>query len=255
MRPKIIVANWKMNKDFEEGLALATKIIQTLSHPAKRTVQVVLLPSFIHLDAISRLLPASGCVRLGAQNCHNQAFGAFTGEVSAPMLRSVGASFVLIGHSERREYLGEDSTLLAQKVSIALIHGLRPIFCCGESNRIREEGAQASFVNDQLAKGLFHLSATQIIQVIIAYEPFWAIGTGDTPEPTQVQAMHQSLRHTIARQYGQEIAQSIPILYGGSCHAKNAYTFFACPDVDGGLIGKASLEAETFVSIIDCVEE
>lgn len=252
MRPKIVAANWKMHKNFDEGMQLATKILQILHNPVKHTVQVILFPPCIYLDVISKLLPTSGAyVYVGAQNCHEQAFGAFTGEVSAPMLRSVGAKFALVGHSERREYFGEDSALLAQKVSTALIHGLRPIFCCGESKQIRAAGRQEHFVNKQLATGLFHLSATQLAQVIIAYEPVWAIGTGSMPTPAQVQVMHKYIRNTIAHQYGMGIAQNIPILYGGSCNAQNAPAFFACPDVDGGLIGKASLEAEAFVAIVN----
>lgn len=254
MRPKIIVANWKMNKDFETGLKLANEVIHKLYNLVNHTAQVILLPPFIHLNVISKLLPTAGSIHLGAQNCHEHAFGAFTGEVSAPMLRSVGAGFVLVGHSERREYFGESSALLAQKVTMALAHGLRPIFCCGESRQVREEGHQEFFVTQQLAMSLFHLSSAQIVQVVIAYEPVWSIGTGSTPAPAQVQAMHKSIRSTIACQYGDKIAQSIPILYGGSCNAQNAHTFFACSDVDGGLIGKASLEAESFFSIVDSLE-
>jgi triosephosphate isomerase (TIM) len=254
MRPKIVAANWKMHKDFEKGLELATKVVHMLRNTVKHTVQVILFPPFIHLNAISKLLATSGPIHLGAQNCHEHAFGAFTGEVSAPMLRSVGARFVLIGHSERREYFGESSALLAQKVTMALIHGLRPIFCCGESRQVREEGHQEFFVNQQLATSLFHLSDTQIVHVVIAYEPVWSIGTGSTPTPAQVQAMHKSIRDTIACQYGDKIAQSIPILYGGSCNAQNARTFFTCSDVDGGLIGQASLEAESFFSIVNSLE-
>jgi triosephosphate isomerase (TIM) len=251
MRHKIVVANWKMHKDFEKGLELAIEVIHKLHNLAKHTAQVVLLPPFIHLNAISKLLPTFGPIHIGAQNCHEHAFGAFTGEVSAPMLRSAGAGFVLIGHSERREYFGESSVLLAQKVTMALTHGLRPIFCCGESRQVREERQQEFFVSQQLTTSLFHLSSAQIGQVIIAYEPVWSIGTGSTPAPDQVQAMHKSIRDTIACKYGEKIAQSIPILYGGSCNAQNARTFFACSDVDGGLIGKASLEAESFLSIVD----
>ena len=254
MRQKIVVANWKMHKDFGEGLHLATRVIQMMYKPAKHAVHVVLIPPFIHLDAIRKLLPTSGNIHIGAQNCHEHAFGAFTGEIAAPMLRSVGASFVLVGHSERRKYLGEDSALLAQKVTIALMSGLRPIFCCGESKQTRAAGHQELFVREQLSTSLFGLSAAQIAQVVIAYEPVWAIGTGSTPAPAQVQAMHNSIRSVIAHQYGKEIAQSIPILYGGSCNAQNARTFFACPDVDGGLIGKASLEAESFVPIVNSLE-
>ncbi|MEM9416736.1 MAG: triose-phosphate isomerase [Bacteroidota bacterium] len=253
MRPKIIAANWKMHKDFEEGLQLATEVTQRLSTPEQATTQVILLVPFIHLEALSKL-PAAERLQLGAQNCHEQAAGAFTGEISAPMLRSVGAQFVLVGHSERRQYFGEKSTLLAQKMTTALAHGLRPIFCCGESQQSRAAGQQEVVVTEQLAASLFHLTAAQIAQVIIAYEPVWAIGTGSTPTPTQVQAMHQAMRHAIAQQYGEEIAQGIPILYGGSCNAQNASALFACPDVDGGLIGKASLELDSFITIVNSLE-
>ena len=254
MRPKIVVANWKMHKDFNEGLQLATEVARRLSKPGPHTAQVILLVPFIHLEAISKLLPVTGSLHLGAQNCHAYASGAFTGEIAAPMLRSVGATFVLVGHSERRQYCGEDSPLLAQKMTTALQYGLRPIFCCGESQQARAAGQQEAFVNAQLAASLFHLTEAQIARIIIAYEPVWAIGTENTPAPAQVQAMHQAIRHTIAYRYGQEVAQSIPVLYGGSCNAQNAPTFLACPDVDGGLIGKASLEANSFIAIINSLE-
>ena len=250
MRSKIVVANWKMHKDLDEGLQLATRIIQVLCNTGNNLAQIILLPPFIHLDAIGKLLPPSGAIHMGAQNCHEYALGAFTGEISAPMLRSVGASFVLIGHSERRQYFGEDNTLLAQKVRTALAHGLKPILCCGESKQTRVAGGSESVVNEQLTTSLFHLSSVQIAKAIIAYEPMWAIGTGSTPTPTQVQAMHGFIRNAIAHKYGEELAQSIPILYGGSCNAQNARNFFACSDVDGGLIGKASLEVASFVSIV-----
>ena len=243
-----------MHKDLGEGLQLATEVIQMLHNQVKYKVQVILLPPFIHLEAISKLLPTAGPIHLGAQNCHERAFGAFTGEIAAPMLRSVGASFVLVGHSERRHYFGEASALLAQKVSTALIHGLRPIFCCGESEQTRAAAWQETFVEEQLSTSLFHLPAEQIAKVIIAYEPVWAIGTGRTPAPTQVQAMHKFIRHIIARRYGKEIAKSIPILYGGSCNAENAHPFFICSDVDGGLIGKASLTADSFIAIVKSLE-
>lgn len=254
MRQKIVVANWKMHKDFGEGLQLATRVIQMLYKPVKHAVQVVLLPPFIHLAAIGKLLPKSGPIHIGAQNCREHAFGAFTGEIAAPMLRSVGASFVLVGHCEKREYFGEGNALLAQKMTVALMSGLRLIFCCGDSKQTRAAGHQEIFVKKQLSTSLFHLSAAQLAQVVIAYEPVWAIGTGSMPAPTQVQAMHNFIRSTIAHQYGEEIAQSIPILYGGTCNARNARTFSACPDVDGGLIGKASLEAESFVPIVYSLE-
>ncbi len=254
MRPKIVAANWKMHKDFNEGLQLATEVAQRLSKPGPHTAQVILFVPFIHLEAISKLLPVTGPLHLGAQNCHAHASGAFTGEIAAPMLRSVGATFVLVGHSERRQYFGEDSPLLAQKMTTALKYGLRPIFCCGESQQTRAAGRQEAFVNEQLAASLFHLTEAQIAQVIIAYEPVWAIGTENTPAPAQVQAMHKAIRHTIAHRYAEEVAQSIPVLYGGSCNAQNAPTFLACPDVDGGLIGKASLEADSFIAIVNSLQ-
>lgn len=252
MRSKIVAANWKMHPDFKAGVQLATEVIQRLPQPRQQDVQVVLIPPFIHLEALGKLLPPS--VYLGAQNCHEQTAGAFTGEVSAPMLRSVGADFVLIGHSERRQYFGEDDALLAQKMTTALEHGLRPIFCCGESKPIHAAGQQEAFVHEQLSASLLQLADTQLTQVVIAYEPVWAIGTGATPTPEQVQAMHRFIRRTIAHRYGEDIAQSISILYGGSCNARNARTFFTCPDVDGGLIGGASLEATSFVAIVNSLE-
>ena len=254
MRPKIVAANWKMNKNFDAGLQLAAEIAESLAQAPQQTAQVILIPSFIHLEAISRLLSTTDQAYLGAQNCHEQMEGAFTGEISAPMLQSVGVQFVLIGHSEKRQYLGESSALLAQKMTTALTCGLRPIFCCGESKQSRATGKQEHFVKDQLTESLFHLTKAQMAQMVIAYEPIWAIGTGHTPTPDEVQAMHQSIRQTIAQQYDEGIAQSIPILYGGSCNTQNAPTLFTCPDVDGGLIGSASLEADSFIAIVNSLE-
>lgn len=254
MRPKIVAANWKMNKNFEEGLRFATELVKGLVQVPQKEAQIILTSPFIHLEAINRLLSADSQTYLGAQNCHEQTGGAFTGEISAPMLQSVGVKFVLIGHSERRQYFSEGSTLLAQKIDTVLNYKLRPIFCCGESKQIRVAGDQERFVQKQLTDSLFHLTETQISEVVIAYEPIWAIGTGYTPTPGQVQTMHQAIRHTIAQQYREEIAQSIPILYGGSCNAQNSSTFFECPDVDGGLIGGASLELDSFIAIVNSLK-
>ena len=240
-----------MNLDLQAGLQLATAVVQAV--PDQADVEAILLPPYTHLSAINALLPASGTVQLGAQNCHEQAQGAFTGEIAASMLRAVGARYVLIGHSERRQQWDEESTLLAQKLTAALGQGLRPIFCCGEHRATREAAEEVAFVQQQLAEGLFHLSAAEMAQVVVAYEPVWAIGTGETPQPAQVQAMHQAIREAIARQYHTSLAQSIPILYGGSCNAQNAASFFACPDVDGGLIGSASLQADSFVAIVQAL--
>lgn len=250
MRPKIVAANWKMHTTLPEGLQLTSELIQALQKLDLAGVQVILLPPFTHLAAISQLLPTSGDIHLGAQNCHTEAQGAFTGEVAAPMLRAVGTRFVLIGHSERRQHGGEDSALLAQKVTAALAHGLRPIFCCGETQRGRTPGQSEAFVTQQLQDGLFHLDGSQLAQAVIAYEPVWAIGTDHTPSPAQVQAMHQAIRRAIALHYKEEIAQSLPILYGGSCNAQNAAALFACPDVDGGLVGRASLAIQSFTKIV-----
>lgn len=255
MRSRMIVANWKMHKNLAEGLHLAAELGQMLHACTPLIGQVVLLPPFVYLHAIAQLLAtAEGLpIAVGAQNCHEYAAGAFTGEIAAPMLRSVGADYVLLGHSERRKYFREDSTCLAKKVTVALSHGLRPIFCCGEHEPTATASSREQFVAKQLSESLFHLSAAQMEQTIIAYEPVWAIGTGHTPMPCQIQAMHQWIRRSVAHHYGEQLAQSIPILYGGSCHANNAPQFFACPDVDGGLIGKASLEATSLVRILNAL--
>ena len=251
MRPKIIAANWKMHKDFNEGIQLAAEVIQQIQKTAKRSVRIILIPPFIHLAAIKHLLSEKENIDVGAQNCHEQALGTFTGEISAPMLRSVGVTFVIIGHSERRQYFKEGVTLLAKKINITLQHDLRPIFCCGESLQIREEKKHIAFVKKQLSASLFHLSQQEIAKVIIAYEPIWAIGTGKTATPEQAQIMHEAIRKLLREKYSQETADNIPILYGGSCHEQNAKTLFACPDVDGGLVGGASLQASSFISIVN----
>lgn len=251
MRPKIVAANWKMNKTFDEGLQLARAVISQLKRYPIQDVQIILIPPFTHLEAISRLLPTHGNLYIGAQNCHEKAAGAFTGEIAAAMLWSVGARFVIIGHSERRQYFGEDSALLAKKTTTALEHGLRPIFCCGEAWQTREQEQQVPFVTQQLTESLFHLAQEEITQVIIAYEPVWAIGTGRTPTPLQVQAMHKAIRHTLVQRYSSTTAAALPILYGGSCSTQNVSALAACSEVDGVLIGAASLQADDFVTIIN----
>jgi triosephosphate isomerase len=255
MRAKIIAANWKMNKGYHVGLTFAQALVRALEPPTHHSAQIILLPPFIHLSTLSQTLAIQQNIHLGAQNCHQDAYGAFTGEIAAPMLRSVGAQYVLVGHSERRQLFNEDNRLLAKKVTAALPHALKPIFCCGESAETRAEGGQEAFVKQQLVESLFHLTAQQIAQVIIAYEPIWAIGTGKTATPTEVQAMHQAIRSMVTQQYGEAIGQDLPILYGGSCNAQNAHVLFSCPDVDGGLIGKASLEVASFVPIVNALNE
>ncbi|MEL6539721.1 MAG: triose-phosphate isomerase, partial [Bacteroidota bacterium] len=237
------------------GLQLADAILQQLSHQTASLPQVVLMPPYTHLAAIRERLHAQSLVQLGAQNCHHQSSGAFTGEVSVQILRSVGVCYVLVGHSERRRQWDESATLLAKKVSAVIAGGLQPIFCCGEEEHMVSMPKATAFVQQQLAASLFHLNEAAMAQVIIAYEPVWAIGTGDTPTPAQVQKMHRSIREATAQRYSTSLAQHIPILYGGSCNRQNAASFFACPDVDGGLIGSASLQPNDFVAIVEVLAE
>ena len=252
-RPAMIVANWKMNMRWAEGLALADAVIQRVSPFVSPTLQVVLMPSYLHLAALgARLTSPPRGIQLGAQNCHHAPEGPYTGEVSVPMLHDVGVRYVLVGHSERRRQWDEGPTLLAHKVTAICSHGLQPVFSSGEQQRTTMQSALA-IVQQQLADSLFHLSEVAMSQVILAYEPVWAIGTGCTPAPAQVQEMHSGIRETIAQQYGRTLAQQIPILYGGSCNPHNAATFFTYPDVDGGLIGGASLQADAFVKVVEAM--
>lgn len=216
-------------------------------------VTVVLCPPALYLTTFRQYIPTGGRASLGAQNCHEKASGAYTGEISAPMLQSIGVEYVILGHSERRQYFGETNAQLAEKVNIALESGLTPIFCCGESRDLRENGDYIGFVKDQLTDSLFHLSAETFAKVVIAYEPIWAIGTGLTASAAQAQDMHFEIRQHIAGQYGDEIAQNTTVLYGGSANAGNAAELFAQPDVDGGLIGGASLKSREFTNVVKAI--
>lgn len=248
-RQKIVAGNWKMNKNLEEGLTLASEIIHIALDEVPAGVNLVLNPPFIHLSAVRKLIPTGKAVFLGAQNCHHKANGAYTGEISVEMLKSLPTDFTIIGHSERREYFGETNALIAEKLDLLLTHGIRPIFCCGEALPIREAGTHLEYVAQQITESLFHLSAEQLQKVVIAYEPIWAIGTGKTATSAQAQEMHAHLRQHLAGKFGQAIADEISILYGGSCNPSNARELFACPDVDGGLIGGASLKSRDFIEI------
>lgn len=248
-RKNIVAGNWKMNKTFDQGVALAKEVIAQL--PAEGETIVIMATPYIHLSAVGELVKGQPNVFLAAQNCHQEESGAYTGEISMDMLNSVGVDYVILGHSERREYFGESDELLAQKVNTVLGKGKRPIFCCGEGLVIREANTHESYVAAQLEKGLFHLDATQIQEVVIAYEPIWAIGTGVTASPAQAQDMHRAIRALLANKYGEEVANNISILYGGSCKPTNAKELFGQSDVDGGLIGGASLKANDFVAIVD----
>lgn len=250
MRKKIVAGNWKMNKTAEEAKALLSEVVNMLKDEVTSEVEVVLCPPALYLTTARQYVTPGGKVSLGAQNCHEKASGAYTGEISAPMLKSIGVEYVILGHSERRQYFEETNTQLAEKVNSALENGLTPIFCCGESRDLRENGDYILFVKNQLTESLFHLAAESFAKVVIAYEPIWAIGTGLTASSAQAQDMHFELRRHIAGQYGDSVAQDISILYGGSANAQNAAELFAQPDVDGGLIGGASLKSRDFTTVV-----
>jgi len=248
MRKKIIAGNWKMNKTLEEGKVLASEVVNMAKDEVDSSITLVLCPSYILLPTVNKLLEGSK-VALGAQNCASKESGAYTGEVSAPMVASTGASYVILGHSERRAYFHETNVLLAEKVNLALKYKLSPIFCCGETLEQREQGVHLDFIKAQLSESLFHLSAADFANVVIAYEPIWAIGTGVTASSAQAQEMHAMIRNHIASKYRQEVADNTSILYGGSCKPDNAKELLACKDVDGGLIGGAALKSRDFIDI------
>lgn len=252
MRKKIVAGNWKMNLDIREGKALVDGILAGMP-PLSEERQVVIAAPFVHLAGVAQQLEGKPFISAGAQNCASEASGAYTGEVSAAMLQSAGVQYVIIGHSERREYFNETDALLARKTDMALASGLIPIFCCGEALEVRDAGTQNAFVEAQVQAGLFHLDEAQFRKVVIAYEPIWAIGTGRTASAEQAQDMHAHIRGVIAAHYGQETAADTTILYGGSAKPSNAAELFAGADVDGGLIGGASLKTEDFIGIIDAM--
>lgn len=252
MRKKIVAGNWKMNLNLDEGRELIAGIVAGM--PALQAHQnVVIAPPYIHLTHAAQQLQGEQNVYLGAQNCHQEQHGAYTGEVSAAMLQNCGVRYVILGHSERREYFNETDELLAKKVNAALLQGLQVIFCCGESLSVRDAEQQNAFVAGQLEKGLFHLSPEQMESIVIAYEPIWAIGTGRTASTEQAQDMHAHIRQTLANKYGSATAQNTSILYGGSAKPDNAPDLFGCPDVDGGLIGGAALKSADFLAIISAM--
>jgi len=251
MRKNIVAGNWKMNMNLQEGLKLAKEIENYYSDKPGNT-GVILCTPFIHLAEVAGVLK-SGKVKLGAQNCASEASGAYTGEVSPAMIKSTGAQYVIIGHSERRTYYHEDDQLLNRKTTLAVATGLDVIFCCGEVKEERESGKHFDVVKKQLENGLFTIPAEDIKKVIIAYEPVWAIGTGLTATPEQAQEMHKYIRGLVSGKYGKEIAEDLTIQYGGSCKPSNAAEIFSKPDVDGGLIGGASLKKEDFCAIVDAM--
>ncbi len=253
MRQQIAAANWKMNLTLTQGEQLLDAILKNEYSLNEHRKVVLAIPFPYLLPAVNKVKNTQG-VFVAAQNCYNKKSGAFTGETSVEMLQSIGVEYVVLGHSERREYFNESNSFLAEKVNIVLENNLIPIFCCGESLTIREEGTQNEFVANQLKESLFHLSADQIKKVVIAYEPIWAIGTGKTASSQQAQDIHLHIRNTFAAAYGNEVAQDITILYGGSVKGNNAAEIFAMPDVDGGLVGGASLNADEFAIIINALK-
>jgi triosephosphate isomerase (TIM) len=253
MRKQIAAANWKMNLTYQDAEKLLTEILkETKNVPANH--QVIFAAPFPYLImATSAVADEEGFV-VAAQNCYSKASGAFTGEVSAQMLQSIGIRYCIIGHSERREYFNESNEELAEKIDLCIEYEITPVFCCGETLGIRDAGDQNRHVKKQLEDSLFHLSDDNIRNVIIAYEPVWAIGTGRTATVSQAQEMHAHIRTVIEGKFGKETAGLIPILYGGSVKASNAAEIFAAPDVDGGLVGGASLVAQDFVKIIKALK-
>lgn len=243
----MVAGNWKMNTNLQEGLELASAVNE-LAVAVKGDALVIIAPPFIHLAEVNKVLTK---VKLSAQNCASEESGAFTGEVSVDMIKSTGAEYVIIGHSERRSYYHEDNALLAKKVDLALAAGLKPIFCIGEVLAEREADKHFDVVHKQLKEGIFHLTVAQMKNVVIAYEPVWAIGTGRTASPEQAQEMHKFIREQLVEQYNAALADDTTILYGGSCKPSNAAELFSNPDVDGGLIGGASLKAEDFIQIVN----
>jgi len=253
MRSKIVAGNWKMNKTLEEAQTLTSELIGMIADEVKGNVKVVLCTPFPYLYPVKQQLGNNARIAVGAQNCSEHASGAYTGETAAPMLKSMNIPYVIIGHSERRQYFGEDSKLLVKKTDIALANGLTPIFCCGEPLEVREANGHEKLVKQQVEEALFHLSTEAIQKVVIAYEPVWAIGTGKTATAQQAQDMHAVIRKHLAAKYGAAVADEISILYGGSVNAANAKELFSNPDVDGGLVGGASLKSREFTEIIKSI--
>jgi len=250
MRKKIVAGNWKMNMDYEQGLSLFSEVINMAHDEITGKQHIVVCSPFIHLHSLVQLSKGNTRVSVGAQNAHQAESGAYTGETSAKMIHSTGAEYVILGHSERRQYFGESNALLAKKTDTALANGLKPIFCIGETLQERETNVHFDVIKTQLEEGVFHLSAEQFGQVVLAYEPVWAIGTGVTATSAQAQEIHVFIRGEVAKKYGQEVANNTTILYGGSCNAKNAGDLFGQADIDGGLIGGASLKSRDFIDIV-----
>lgn len=250
MRKKIIAGNWKMHKNAEETEDLLNDLIDKLPNDVE--AQIIVAPTFVNLASAVDHLEFTN-IAVAAQNMHQAEAGAFTGEISADMLKSIGVNTVIIGHSERRAYFNETDAILANKVSTALKHDMIIIFCFGEELKDRQNNQHFNVVENQLRDGLFHIENKDWEQIVLAYEPVWAIGTGETASPEQAQEMHEFIRETVRKRYGNTIAEDVTILYGGSVKPDNAREIFSKPDVDGGLIGGAALKAEDFAKIVEAI--
>ncbi len=248
MRKKIVAGNWKLNTTVDAAKTLAKEVADIANAELPDGVIVVVCPPAVNMYPVNEVISGSK-VALGAQNCYTKQSGAFTGETAPEMIKAIGGEYVIIGHSERREYFGEDDTFVGDKVKLILENEMTPLFCCGETLEQREAGIHFDFVKSQITNSLFDLSEADFKKVVIAYEPIWAIGTGVTASTEQAQEMHKELRDHLASKFGQAVADEISILYGGSCKPGNAPELFACADVDGGLIGGASLVAKDFIEI------
>ena len=250
MRQNIVAGNWKMNKNAEQTEDLLNALIDKLPHD--KAVEIIVAPTFINLASAVEHLQFTN-IGVAAQNMHQDESGAFTGEISADMLKSIGVNTVILGHSERRAIFHETDAIIAAKVDKALQHQMRVIFCFGEELKDRQNNQHFNVVENQLRDGLFHLDKTAWESIVLAYEPVWAIGTGETASPEQAQEMHEFIRETIRKAYGSDIADDVSILYGGSVKPDNAKEIFSKPDVDGGLIGGAALKAEDFAAIVNAI--
>lgn len=250
MRQKIVAGNWKMNKNAEETEDLLNDLIDKL--PQDIDAQIIVAPTFINLASAVDHLEFTN-IAVAAQNMHQNENGAYTGEISADMLKSIGVNIVILGHSERRAYFHETDTILSQKVTTALKHDMTVIFCFGEELKDRQNNQYFNVVENQLRDGLFHIENSDWEKIILAYEPVWAIGTGETASPEQAQEMHEFIRETIRKRFGSTIAEEVSILYGGSVKPENAREIFSKPDVDGGLIGGAALKASDFAAIVNSI--
>ena len=249
MRKNIVAGNWKMNTTVAEGVQLAKEVNEAVAAAGELKCDVVIGVPFTHLTTVKDVIDIEK-VGLSAENCANKEKGAYTGEVSAAMVASTGANYVILGHSERPEYYNETPEILKEKVDLALANGLRIIFCCGESLELRNAGTYEEFIKAELKDSLFHLSAEEFANIVIAYEPIWAIGTGVTATSDQAEEVHAFIRSFLAEKYGETVANDTTILYGGSCKPTNAPELFAKPNIDGGLIGGASLKAADFMGIV-----